>query len=54
MRVLPPVSSPDGAYHASELGYLFDEQTPRDPPPLNGAQQALADDMVQLAAASGG
>jgi len=41
------VSFPTGAYHASELAYLFDlSQTPVPNPGLNAAQQGLADAMV--------
>lgn len=40
---LPPVSFPYGAYHASELQYLFDFPIPS---PLNIAQRLLARDMV--------
>jgi para-nitrobenzyl esterase len=46
---LPPVSYPYGAYHASELQYLFDVSTPLHPEPAllpDPAQQALARDMV--------
>jgi para-nitrobenzyl esterase len=41
------VSFPTGAYHASELGYLFDiSQTPVPNPGLTPAQQGLSDAMV--------
>ena len=42
---LPPVSFPYGAYHASELQYLFGVRAPI-PTPLDSAQQELADEMV--------
>ena len=41
------VSFPTGAYHASELGYIFDiTQTPVPNPGLNPAQQELSDAMI--------
>jgi len=44
---LPPVSFPYGAYHASELQYLFG-LTPEVPAtPLNTAQEQLSDNMVR-------
>jgi len=46
-RFLPPVSFPSGAYHASELQYLFDLQTPVPSPGFTPDQQALAGTMVQ-------
>jgi para-nitrobenzyl esterase len=42
---LPPASYPYGAYHASELQYLFEMRSPL-PAPLDPAQQELARDMV--------
>jgi len=43
----PPISFPTGAYHASELGYLFDlSQTPVPFPGFTPAQQQLSDTMV--------
>ncbi len=43
----PPISFPTGAYHASELEYLFVlSQTPVPFPGFTAAQQALADTMV--------
>jgi para-nitrobenzyl esterase len=42
---LPPVSFPYGAYHASELQYLFDMRSPL-PAPLDPVQQELARAMV--------
>jgi para-nitrobenzyl esterase len=43
----PPVSFPTGAYHASELQYLFAlPGTPVPSPGLSAAQEALADAMV--------
>jgi len=39
----PPISFPTGAYHASELTYLFDlSGTPVPPPPFTGPQQQLS------------
>jgi para-nitrobenzyl esterase len=47
MLYFPPVSFPTGAYHASELGYIFTlSQTPVANPGLTPAQQALSDTMV--------
>jgi len=47
MLYLPPVSFPTGAYHASELDYIFDiNQTPVPNPGLSPTQQALSDAMV--------
>jgi para-nitrobenzyl esterase len=40
-----PASFPYGAYHASEVQYLFDVPNQTGAPPLNGDQQALADTM---------
>jgi len=43
----PPISFPTGAYHASELAYLFDlSQTPVPPPPFTPGQQQLSAAMV--------
>ena len=44
---LPPVSFPYGAYHGSELEYLFDVRPNFPRAPLNADQQALADDMTR-------
>jgi para-nitrobenzyl esterase len=39
----PPISFPTGAYHASELTYIFDlVGTPVPPPPFTGPQQQLS------------
>jgi para-nitrobenzyl esterase len=39
----PPISFPTGAYHASELTYLFDlSGTPVPPPPFTAPQQQLS------------
>jgi para-nitrobenzyl esterase len=46
MRFLPPVSFPTGAYHASELQYLFELTTPVPSPGLSAAQQRLSQTMV--------
>jgi para-nitrobenzyl esterase len=47
MLYFPPSSFPTGAYHASELTYLFDlSQTPVPPPPFTAPQQALSDAMA--------
>jgi para-nitrobenzyl esterase len=47
MLYFPPVSFPTGAYHASELGYIFDlSGTPVPNPGLTPAQQDLSDVMV--------
>ena len=40
-----PASFPYGAYHASEIQYLFDIPNQTGAPPLNGDQQALANAM---------
>ena len=45
-RFLPPVGFPYGAYHASELQYLFERQAPIPSPGFTADQQALADTMV--------
>jgi para-nitrobenzyl esterase len=46
MRFFPPVSFATGAYHASELQYLFDlAPGPVPAAPLDAAQQQLADAM---------
>ena len=43
----PPISFPTGAYHASELTYLFDlSGTPVPPPPFTGPQQQLSSAMA--------
>jgi para-nitrobenzyl esterase len=43
MLYFPPVSFPTGAYHASELTYLFDlTGTPVPAPPFTAAQQSLS------------
>jgi len=44
---LPPVSFPTGAYHASEVQYLFDIDPAIPSPGLAPDQQALADQMVK-------
>ena len=47
MLFFPPVSFPTGAYHASELQYIFDiTQTPVPNPGLTPAQEDLSDAMV--------
>ena len=47
MLFFPPVSFPTGAYHASELQYIFDlTGTPITSPGLTPAQQNLSDAMV--------
>jgi para-nitrobenzyl esterase len=47
MLYFPPVSFPTGAYHASELTYLFNlSQTPVPPPPFTAGQQSLSDAMT--------
>jgi para-nitrobenzyl esterase len=46
MVFLPAVSFPTGAYHASELQYLFKLSNVLNPPRLDAAQQALSRDMV--------
>ena len=47
MLYFPPVSFPTGAYHASELLYIFDlTGTPVPSPGLTPAQQDLSDAMV--------
>lgn len=45
-RFLPPVSFPYGAYHASEVQYLFDIPVIVPAPPLDSEQEELADAMV--------
>jgi para-nitrobenzyl esterase len=45
-RFLPPVSFPYGAYHLSELQYLFDLPVTIPAPPLTADQEALASAMV--------
>jgi para-nitrobenzyl esterase len=43
----PPISFNTGAYHASELTYLFDlSRTPVPPPPFTPAQQSLSSAMA--------
>src|SRR5262245_29962164 len=44
---LPPVSFPYGAYHASELQYLFPLAAEVPAPPLTAAQEQLSDTMVR-------
>jgi para-nitrobenzyl esterase len=44
---LPPLSFPTGAYHASEVQYLFDIEPAIPVPALTEDQQALADQMVK-------
>ena len=44
---LPPASFPYGAYHASELAYLFDSSLRGGHAPLNPDQEALAATMVR-------
>lgn len=44
---LPPLSFPDGAYHASEVQYLFDTEPDIPSPGLDEDQQELADQMVR-------
>jgi para-nitrobenzyl esterase len=47
MLFSPPVSFPTGAYHASELQYLFDlPGTPVPSPGLSAVQEELSDVMV--------
>jgi len=46
MRFIPPVSFPTGAYHASELQYLFNLTTPVPSPGLSAAQRHLSQTMV--------
>jgi para-nitrobenzyl esterase len=47
MLFFPPVSFPTGAYHASELQYVFDiAETPVPNPGLTPVQQNLSDAMV--------
>jgi para-nitrobenzyl esterase len=47
MLFFPPVSFPTGAYHASELDYIFDlNETPIANPGLTPAQQDLSDAMI--------
>ena len=45
-RFLPPLSFPTGAYHASEIQYVFDTNSVVPSPGFTPAQQALADAMV--------
>src|SRR6185436_14425334 len=45
-RFLPPVSFPYGAYHASELQYLWTLPSPMPVPPLDPGQQQLSDAMI--------
>jgi para-nitrobenzyl esterase len=45
-RFLPPVSFPYGAYHASEVQYVFDTESRVPSEPLDADQLALADAMV--------
>jgi para-nitrobenzyl esterase len=45
-RFLPPLSFPTGAYHASEIQYLFETASPVPSPGFSPDQQALADAMV--------
>jgi para-nitrobenzyl esterase len=43
----PPISFQTGAYHASELTYIFDlSQTPVPPPPFTPGQQSLSNAMA--------
>jgi para-nitrobenzyl esterase len=44
---LPPVSFPLGAYHASELQYLFGVRPAVTPAPFTPEQEALSDTMVR-------
>jgi len=44
---VPPASFPYGAYHGSEVQYLFNVPDQQNAPDLNGAQQALAHTMVR-------
>jgi para-nitrobenzyl esterase len=44
---IPPASFPYGAYHASEIQYLFNVPSPFPPQPLDGDQQRLSDAMVR-------
>lgn len=47
MLYFPPVSFQTGAYHASEITYLFDlSPTPVPPPPFTPAQQSLSSAMA--------
>jgi para-nitrobenzyl esterase len=46
MRFLPPVSFPTGAYHASEIQYVFGLTTPVPSPGLSAAQRSLSRAMV--------
>jgi para-nitrobenzyl esterase len=47
MRFLPPVSFPTGAYHASEIQYVFDlRNTPVPSPGLSADQRRLSRTMV--------
>jgi para-nitrobenzyl esterase len=45
MLFLPPVSFPYGAYHGSEVQYLFEQRTSVPAPSLTAAQQQLAASM---------
>jgi para-nitrobenzyl esterase len=47
MDFLPPVSFPTGAYHASEIQYLFNVRPSVPAPALNAAQQRLSQQMVR-------
>ena len=44
---LPPVSFPYGAYHAAEIQYLFGLSANVPAPALDGAQEALSDNMIR-------
>jgi para-nitrobenzyl esterase len=46
MLFLPPVSFPTGAYHASEIQYVFNLTTPFPPPAPSAGQVRLAQTMV--------
>jgi para-nitrobenzyl esterase len=46
-RFIPPASFPYGAYHASEIQYLFDLPNPLNAPDLNADQRSLAAAMVR-------
>ena len=45
-RFLPPSSFPTGAYHGSEIQYVFDTDSAVPSPGFTPDQQALADQMV--------
>jgi para-nitrobenzyl esterase len=45
-RFLPPLSFPTGAYHSSEIQYVFDTDSAVPSPGFTAEQQALADQMV--------